>query len=124
VSRRAYIYFVLTFILGVLVGSALTLIYGWHSGRWRHRPPSRQWIVAHLTHDLNLSSAQASQVNQIVEDDMVKIQGLEKQMEPQVAAIRKQGRNRIRQILNPTQLAKFNAMVAGWHARMKKREGH
>ncbi len=124
VTRRAYLYFVLTFILGLIVGSALTLIYAWHSGRWRHGPPTRQWIVAHLKHDLNLDNAQTAQVNQIIKDDMAKIQVLEQQMEPQIAAIRKQGRDRIRKILNPTQLAKFNAMVARWHARMKKQPGH
>ncbi len=123
-TRRAYLYFVLTFILGLIVGSALTLIYGWHSGRWHRRPPNRQWIVAHLKRDLNLDGSQTAQVNQIVKDDMTKIRGLQKQLEPQFAAIRKQGRDRIRQILNPTQLAKFNAMVASWHARMKKRHRH
>ncbi len=123
-SRRAYLYFILTFVLGLIVGSALTLIYGWHSGRWQHRPPSRQWIVAHLKKDLNLNSEQTAEVNQIIKEDFAKVQALMKQTNPQVAAIRKQGRNRIRQILNPTQLAKFDAMVASWHARMKKHPAH
>jgi Spy/CpxP family protein refolding chaperone len=115
-TRRAYLYFVLTFILGVVVGWAGTFMYGWYSGNW-HRRPSRQRIVHYLEHELNLTPSQTQQLQQIIDDMAKKDRQLHEQLEPQFRAIREEARNRTRQILNPQQLEKFNEMVKRWDER-------
>ncbi len=109
-TRRAYLYFILTFILGVLVGAAGTYFYAWHSGHW-HRPFSRARVVQHLRHDLNLSDTQTQQVDQILADSGKKFQEIQKSMDPQFQALREDTRNRIRQILTPEQVTKFDEIV-------------
>ena len=121
-TRRAYLYFLLTFILGAIVGWAGTYTFGWYSGRWHHRY-SRQHVVEYLHKQLSLSDAQTDQLKQIMNDMAKKDAALREQLEPQFQAIREESRNRVRQILNSQQLTKFNAMVERWDARSKQR-GH
>jgi Spy/CpxP family protein refolding chaperone len=116
-SRRAYLYFILTFVLGLIVGSAATIFYGWRSGVIHPRHPDEQHIVQFLKRDLNLSDAQTQQVGEIVHETGDKIRQLQQQGEPQFDAIRAESRDRIRKVLNPDQLAKFNQLIE----RMDKR---
>lgn len=118
-SRRAYLYFALTFILGVVVGGAGVLLYGWYSGRWHHGPPRPEQLVQYLRKELSLTPTQTDQVRQIVQDTGKKFMAVSKQMEPQFTAVRDESRNEIRKILDPGQLAKFNELVAKWDARAK-----
>lgn len=118
-TRRAYLYFVLTFLLGVIVGGSSVYFYGWHSGRW-HRPFNRGRVVRYLTRHLNLSDAQVQQLNQIMDESATKYKNLEKQVAPQFDALREDRRNRVRQILRPEQLTKFNELVRQRDERMKK----
>ncbi len=119
-TRRAYLYFALTFILGVIVGGAGILLYGWYSGRWHHGPPRPEMVVQYLRKELNLSPSQTDQVRQIFKETGKKFQAIYVKSEPQFTAVRDESRNDIRKILNPQQLAKFNAMVQKWDERMKK----
>ena len=109
-TRRAYIYFSLTFLLGIVVGGVGVFYYVWHTGQW-HRAPSRERIVGHLKRELNLSDAQVQQIGQIMDEAAKKHQLLQQQVEPQFQALHKETRDRIRQILNPDQLQKFNELV-------------
>jgi len=109
-NRRAYIYFVLTFLLGTVVGGAGTFFYAWNSGQW-HRHFDKQHMIHHLKRELNLSDTQVQQVGQIMDDSMKKYHALRKQVGPQFAAIREEGRSRIRQILTPEQIPKFDKIV-------------
>lgn len=118
-KRRAYLYFVLTFLLGVTAGGAGIFFYGWHSGHW-HRDFDKQRIVRHLTRKLSLSDPQVRQLNQILDESIKKYSELQKQVEPQFAAVREERRNRIRQILTPEQLPRFNELVRRHEERIKK----
>ena len=119
-TRRAYIYFGLTFILGLIVGSLGMLFYGWHGGYWHRRPP-KGVIVRRLTRDLNLTDTQVQQLRQIMEDTSRKFNELRTQVEPQFRAVREESQERTRKILNPDQLEKFNALIRRREERMKKR---
>ena len=120
-SRRAYFYFFLTFLLGALIGGAGAVMVVWHRG-WRpSRPPSQQRVVSYLRRELNLTDAQVQQLQQIMQETGKKMEELHHQLEPQFQAIRDDSRNRLRQILNPQQLQKFNDLVKQWDERMKRR---
>jgi hypothetical protein len=109
-TRRAYLYFAVTFVLGVVVGGCGVFFYAWYSGHW-HRQFERQRVVRRLTRELRLSDAQVHQVDQILAETAKSYSELHKQVDPQFDAIRGQARDRIRQILAPEQVARFNEMV-------------
>jgi hypothetical protein len=118
-TRRAYLYFAVTFVLGVVVGGCGMFFYAWHTGHW-HREFDRQRVVRHLTRDLHLSEAQIRQVDQILEDTAKSYSDLHKQMDPQFDTIRIHTRDRIREILTPEQVVKFNEMVRQADERRKQ----
>jgi Spy/CpxP family protein refolding chaperone len=122
-TRRAYLYFIVTFLLGVIVGGAGVLFYGWYGGRWHHGF-DKQRIVRRMSRDLNLSDSQVQQLNQIMDDSMKKFMELRKQMDPQFDAAREASNDRIRQILTPEQLTKFNEMLRRVDERMKRGRPH
>jgi len=122
-TRRAYLYFVLTFLLGGAVGGSGMYFYAWHSGRWS-RGFSKEHVVRHLKHELGLSEPQVHQLHEILDEFDGKFAGLHRQVEPQFTALEEERRNRIRQILNPEQVAKFNDLVRGWEERRKKQKSH
>jgi len=99
-----------TFVLGVVVGGCGVFFYAWYSGHW-HRQFERQRVVRRLTRELRLSDPQVHQVDQILADTAKSYSELHKQVYPQFDAIRGQARDRIRQILAPEQVARFNEMV-------------
>jgi ATP phosphoribosyltransferase regulatory subunit HisZ len=118
-TRRAYSYFVLTFLLGVIVGGAGFFGYAWYAGHW-HESFGKQRILRHLKHDLNLSDAQVEQLGPILDDWERKHAELKSRVDPQFQALREEFRNRVRGILNPEQREKFNELVRRHDERMKK----
>jgi len=122
-TRRAYIYFVLTFLLGATAGGAGVFFYGWYGGHW-HRGFEKQRIVRRLSRELHLTDAQVKQLDQIVGDSMKRFMELRKQVDPQFDAAREETNNRIRQILSPEQLTKFNEMLRRLEERTKREKPH
>lgn len=122
-TRRAYLYFGLTFILGGLVGGWGMFSYAWYAGHW-HRRFDKPRIVQRLTHDLSLSDTQVQQLNEIVDVYQKKYADLGAEVEPQFAALREERRNRIRKILTPEQVEKFNEVVRRTNERMKRHPPH
>jgi Spy/CpxP family protein refolding chaperone len=120
-TRRAYLYFIVTFLLGIIVGGASVFFYGWYGGRWRYdRGFDKQRIVRRMSRDLNLNETQVRQLEQIMDDSMRKFMELRKQVDPQFDSLREESNNRIRQILAPEQLTKFNEMLRRFEERRKK----
>ncbi len=119
-TRRVYLYFAATFLLGAIIGGAAVYYYAWNTGHW-HRGFNRERVIQHLREELELSPQQVQQVSQIFDDEMKKYSDLQKQVEPQFTAVRADTRNRIRQLLTPQQLSKFNDMVRRWEERHHQR---
>jgi hypothetical protein len=119
VSRRAYVYFALTFLLGAIVGGACVYYYAWNTGHWR---PSfnRQNFVTRLKGELNLSDTQVVQVEQILEGSTKKFRSAQQEADAQFNAIREETRNRIRQILSPQQNQKFDELIRRWDERRRR----
>ena len=121
-SRRAYLYFALTFLLGAIVGGACVYYYAWSTGHW-HRPFNRQSFVSRLKGELNLSDTQVFQLEQILDGSTKKFRAAQQQADSQLNAIRQETRNRIRQILSPQQTHDFDELVRRWDER-RKRSSH
>jgi len=117
--QRAYVYFVLIFILGIIIGATGMYSYGWYTGRW-HQRFSRHRVVDYLQKQLSLSQSQTQRLQQIISQMDQKESDLRDQVEPQFQAIREEARAATRRILNDRQLEKFNAMVKQWDARRRK----
>jgi len=120
--RRAYIYFILIFILGIVVGGAGMYTYGWYTGHW-HRPFSRHRVIEYLQQQLDLSQNQTQQLQQILQEMNRKESELREQVAPQFQAIREEARSETRKILNQQQIQKFDAMVKKWD-EARKEHGH
>lgn len=118
-SRRAYLYFSLIFLVGIVVGAIGAYSYGWYTGQW-HRESGHHNVVEYLQRKLDLSSSQTAQLKQIVSEMQSKEREVQKQVEPQFQAVREEARKRTRAILNPQQVQKFNEMVKRWDEWRKK----
>jgi flagellar biosynthesis chaperone FliJ len=118
-SRRAYLYFALTFLLGAIVGGACVYYYTWSTGHW-HRPFNRQNFVSRLKAELNLSDTQVLQLEQILDGSTKEFAAAQQQGDSQLNAIRQETRSRIRQILSPQQTQQFDELVRRWDERMKR----
>lgn len=117
--RRAYVYFALTFGLGLVIGAAGMYSYGWYTGHW-HEKFSRHRVVDYLQRELGLSQTQTQQLQQIITSMDKKESVLRVQLAPQFQAIRQEARAETRKILNDQQREKFNEMVKRWDARRRK----
>jgi len=121
-TRRVYLYFILTTILGAVLGGAGVYYFLWHTGRLQ-RPGgfNRDHAVAHLKKELNLSSEQAQQIGQIFDESSQKMANLQKQLDPQTQAIHAETRARIRRVLDPDQAKKFDELVRQADERRRRR---
>jgi Spy/CpxP family protein refolding chaperone len=117
-SRRAYLYFALTFLLGVIVGGASVYYYAWSTGHF-HRPFNRQSFVQRLRNELNLSDSQVPQLEQILEGSTSRFTAAQQQSDAQLNAIRQETRSQIRQILTPEQSQKFDELTRRWDERRR-----
>ncbi len=111
-TRRVYLYFISTFILGAVLGGVGVYYFLWNTGRLVHPGGfNRQAAVQNLKKVLNLTDAQVQQLNQIFEESAQKNRDLHKQTDPQFQAIHMETRARIRAILNPQQQQEFDDFV-------------
>lgn len=117
---HAYLYFLLTFVLGAVVGAAGTFSYTWYGGHW-HQRLDRNYVVKVLTKDLKLNDTQTGQLNRIMDDASQKYQELHNQVRPQFEALRQQTDNQIRQILSADQARQFDDLVRQWRANYMRK---
>jgi len=121
-TRRVYLYFIVTIILGAVLGGVGTYYFLWTTGRLTrpggfHKPSA----VANLKKVLNLTDAQTQQLSHIFDESSQKVQDLHKQTDPQFEAIHQETRALIRQILNPDQAKTFDDYVRAIDERHKRR---
>jgi Spy/CpxP family protein refolding chaperone len=123
-TRKVYLYFVATFLLGAVVGAAGVLLYGWYGGQW-HRPgrPNKEEIVRRLTRDLELTESQVGEIRKIFDESGAKFRALEQEVGPRFQAIRQERRDRIRAVLTPEQREKFDEIIRRREAKEKRRKG-
>ncbi len=118
-TRRAYIYFLVTFLIGVIIGGGGVYYYAWCAGEW-HPPHNAKTFIRHMTKDLRLSRQQVKELSSIVDGDMKQFHAIQAQVRPQLVALHRQTRAEIRQILNSEQVKEFDSMVRAHQEARKK----
>lgn len=119
-SKRVYIYFALTFLLGILAGGAGAFFVGKRPPEPPGSPVRRERILRRMTRELDLNDKQAQQIRAIMEDAGGKMESLRTQHRPEFDAVRATARDEIRKLLSPEQTRKFDEMVRKVEERRKK----
>jgi Spy/CpxP family protein refolding chaperone len=124
-NRKALGLVLLVFVLGIGLGVLGTYVVG---GRvWGARPgvhtqtDRRARMVGQLTQELSLTPDQQKQLNTILADMQVKYAEIHKQIAPQTEQVRQEGRQRIRAILTPEQMPKYEDFLRRLDEERKKR---
>jgi hypothetical protein len=120
---KAIISIIIVFLLGSLAGALITHeIYQHRIESFIRGEPKSELIVRRLSHQLNLDAAQLSQLRVIVEETYAEIKNVRKQIRPQIEAILVSSQNRVRAILRPDQLEKYEKIIAERKKRREKEE--
>lgn len=109
-KRRAYLYFVATFVIGVILGAIGMYTCAWNTGHWR-RKWNEEAVIRNMQKRLNLSPPQVQELRSVLDEGGKELRNLSVQLHPQYVALHQQIRGRIRQILNPDQVKKFNEIL-------------
>jgi len=111
-SKKAIALLLLVFGLGVAFGAlGLRLMSGRvYGARTAPRAQSAgdHRVVNRLTHDLDLTPDQQTQVSDILTGMQVRYNAIRQEMNPQFDEVRSQGREQMRQILTPEQRPKLD----------------
>lgn len=112
-SRKAYLIVFILFILGIALGSVGTYLVTTRVQAARpaaagSRVPGH---MAMFTRDLNLSPDQQTQVQAVLNDTRAHYAELHQKLDPEYELVRKQSRDRIRQLLTPEQRPKFEELL-------------
>jgi Skp family chaperone for outer membrane proteins len=118
-ARKATLWVILVFLLGAGLGTMAGFVYAHHkfavtnaASAWPVSDAARRAVkVQELSNTANLSPEQTQQVDGIVADIQSKIKAIRKTTDPQVDEVRKAGQDRIRAILTPQQLPKYEQFI-------------
>ena len=112
-SRRAVVYLLLVFLLGLALGSVGTF-WAWKSGHlrawWGSRYAQRS-PVDWLNRELKLTPDQQKQLEAILDETAGGYRAIRERVGPEYEQVRQAGREKIRAILTPEQRAKFEELV-------------
>lgn len=136
-NRKAALLVILVFVLGVALGAVSMRVVEaevWGGpAPWvkvSHGHPSKPGgkmggpgrIIEQLTQEVRLTSAQQEQVASILEDTRKKYEETYTTIRPQMEQTRQEGRARIRSVLKPEQLPKFEEFLRRIDEERKNRE--
>ena len=114
---------VLVFLLGLAIG-ALGMHF-WGNRVWgAPAAPAVDHgkLLEDMTREVGLSPDQKIQVQAIVEETRAKMQAIDQQVRPQYEEARQEGRSRMRALLTPDQLPRFEEFLRRIDEERKKRE--
>lgn len=113
-SRKALALVFVLFVLGIALGSMGTYLVTTRvlAARPAVAPAhTAGHAMAVFTRDLNLTVDQQTQIQAILNDTRGKYAQLHEKLDPEYEQVRQQGRQRIRQVLTPQQLPKFEDLL-------------
>jgi uncharacterized protein YneF (UPF0154 family) len=116
---------VLVFILGAVAGALVThRIYQQKiENIMKNEPRTRsEFIVQRLNHELHLDTTQLEQLRLIIKDTHTEIKNVRKQFRPQMDEILARSQDKVRAILRPDQLTKYEKIMAERRKRREKEE--
>ncbi|HUJ41870.1 MAG TPA: hypothetical protein VLW54_15105 [Candidatus Acidoferrales bacterium] len=103
------------FLTGAIVGGLAVHVFGdsiWSSSAAVSSARlSKSELLQQLSRDLNLTAGQRSQINSIMDGTLADYDRILSPLSPQLEQARQQGRQRIRAVLSPDQLPKFEAFI-------------
>jgi hypothetical protein len=114
------------FLLGALLGGVGTHMWGeriWGGVRGPGQPPTRDQVIRDLTRELQLTPDQQKQLATIIDETRAQWRAVYVPLEPQHEQIRQHGRDRIRAILTPVQVPKFEQFMQRIDEQRKKDQG-
>ena len=122
-TRKAAIWVVIVFLLGVVGGGMLGYGYAHHSVSAASAPPPeperRARRVAELTERLSLTPDQAKQLDGILLKWHGQVKAIHDQSDAQMEQLRQKGRDEVRAILTPEQKPKFEEFLQKLDAERK-----
>ena len=109
------------FIVGLLLGGAVT-------GLYIHHCFTRAWVnsgnhdhaVERLSSELGLNAEQKEKVGRIFDEQKPQMEVIRQETNAKLKALRDATAGRIDQVLTPEQVKKFSDLRAKWDARMEK----
>ena len=131
-NRKAILLVFVLFLLGIAVGSLGTYVV---TTRVLAARPQQMGLAHNLGHtmqvftrDLDLNPDQQNQIQAIFNDTRAKYAQLHEKLDPEYEQVRQEGRQRIRQVLTPEQLPKFEELLRQLDEDRRRRqpnsEGH
>jgi hypothetical protein len=136
-SRRAAVLLVIAvFVLGIALGVLGTYLEGYRvfGANFMRRPRTdhsaaavireRQARVEQMTKDLGLSADQQQKLDSVLTQMSSTYAGIHQQSSAQMDQARKQGREGIRAILTPEQVARFDELMRKMDEERKKQQGN
>jgi hypothetical protein len=114
------------FVLGCVTGASLDSLYRLQAASGgqnaQSSQPGKEDFFEALRSNLELNNRQATEIRSIVDQTRGEYRQLRAEVRPRYDAIRQRARVRIRALLTPDQLQKFDAMVAQRDARRDQEE--
>ena len=122
-TRRAVVYLLLVFSLGLALGVVGTLWATRHgfAAERGERSHSRKSALEWLDSELKLSPEQHRQVEAILDETIQGYRGIRERTRPEYDVVRQQGREKIRAVLTEAQRARFEELVREKDAREAER---
>lgn len=116
----------LAFALGAAAGATGFGLYAGRPGWWGG--PSRaerfqRFMLERLTRELDLRPEQRQQVEGILRDTGEEFGRLRQEIRPRFREIQARSRQRLREVLDPAQQGKFEALMTEWDRRAERRWG-
>jgi hypothetical protein len=120
---KAIVGVTVVFLLGAIAGSLITFGVIRQMYQLGRGPQARtDFVVRKLSWDLWLDAQQRDQLRGIVQDGQQEMKPVRQQIHPQVEAILDRADTKIRAILRPNQVAKFDQLVAERKAKWAETE--
>lgn len=113
---------VVVFLLGALAGALVThtLYQRKFDDVIRGEPRTmREFVVRRLSHELHLDPSQVEQLRAIIRETHAEMRNVRRQFRPQTEEILARSQDRVRALLRPDQLEKYERIIA---ERKRKRE--
>ncbi|MEK6407284.1 MAG: hypothetical protein AABN34_10000 [Acidobacteriota bacterium] len=129
-QRNARLIVLSVFVIGFAAGALSLNLYQSLTGSSKKDPRrgGAEFLIKRMDEEVGLTSDQQDQIKKILDETTDKYREIRKDMEPRIKdfepkfnAVRQESRDRIRTLLSPEQLPKYEEMVQK-HDKMREQE--
>lgn len=123
-KREAGVLVLVVFVLGVLVGGLGNHVWGQRVWGMRNARQAHVDFLAQFNQRLDLTPEQQAQVKAIAEDTAEQWREMYAPVDKKRDEIRAQSRERLRAVMTPEQLPKFDELISEMDAQRQQQNGH